>query len=257
MSEILLECRRVTKRFGGLTAVSSVDFTVKKGEILGVIGPNGAGKTTLLNCITGLHPLNEGEILFRRERIETLKPHAITRKGVARTFQIVQPFPELAVRDNVVMGALFGSRRSRKEVRRAQDFADEMLAFVGLGDKAAQLASQLTLAERKRLEFAKSLATEPEVLLLDEVNAGLNSTEIESAIALIHKVREQGVTIMVVEHLMKVITGLSDRVIVLHHGEKIAEGLPREVASDAHVIKAYLGEKYAAMMEKLSEGARS
>ncbi len=224
MSQTLLEGRRVTKRFGGLTAVSAVDFTVRKGEILGVIGPNGAGKTTLLNCITGLDPPDGGEILFRGERIETLKPHAITRKGVARTFQIVQPFSGLAVRDNVAMGALFGSRKSRKEVRRAQGLADEMLAFVGLSDKAAQLASQLTLAERKRLEFAKSLATEPEVLLLDEVNAGLNTREIQNAISLIHKVREQGVTILVIEHLMKVITDLSDRVIVLHHGEKIAEG---------------------------------
>lgn len=253
MSETLLEGRGVTKRFGGLIAVSAVDFTVRKGEILGVIGPNGAGKTTLLNCITGLDPANEGEIHFRGERIETLKPHTITRMGVARTFQIVQPFAGLAVRENVVMGALFGSQKSKKEVRRAQELADEMLAFVGLGDKAAQLASQLTLAERKRLEFAKSLATEPEVLLLDEVNAGLNTAEIENAISLIHKVREQGVTILVIEHLMKVITDLSDRVIVLHHGEKIAEGLPREVTSDEQVIKAYLGEKYVAMMKKLDE----
>ena len=253
MSETLLEGRGVTKRFGGLTAVSGVDFTVRKGEILGVIGPNGAGKTTLLNCITGLDPLNEGEILFRGERIETFKPHTITRRGIARTFQIVQPFPGLAVRENVVMGALFGSQKSRKEVKRAQGLADEMLAFVGLSAKATQLASQLTLAERKRLEFAKSLATDPEVLLLDEVNAGLNTTEIENAISLIHKVRDQGVTILVIEHLMKVITGLSDRVIVLHHGEKIAEGLPGEVTSDEQVIKAYLGEKYVAMMKKLEE----
>ena len=251
--EILLEGRAVTKRFGGLTAVSQLDFTVRKGEILGLIGPNGAGKTTLINCITGMEPLSEGSILFWGTPIEGLKPHTITRMGLARTFQIVQPFPSLSARDNVTMGALFGSEQSHKEVARAREIAEEKLAFVGLHEKADQLASQLTLAERKRLEFAKSLATDPEVLLLDEVNAGLNQTEIQTAISLIRKVREQGVTILVVEHLMKVIMDLSDRVIVLHHGEKIAEGAPREITSDLQVIKAYLGEKYAAMMGKLDE----
>ena len=248
MSEVFLEGRGVTKRFGGLTAVSKVDFTVRKGEILGLIGPNGAGKTTLLNCITGMEAPNEGEILFRGRRIESLKPHTITRLGIARTFQIVQPFPSLSVRDNVTMGALFGSEMAEKEVERARSIAEEKLDFVGLANKADQLASQLTLAERKRLEFAKSLATDPQVLLLDEVNAGLNQSEIRTAISLIQKVREQGVTILVIEHLMKVIMDLSDRVIVLHHGEKIAEGTPRDVTSDQQVIKAYLGEKYVAMM---------
>ncbi len=251
MSEVLLEGRAVSKRFGGLTAVSAVDFTVYKGEILGLIGPNGAGKTTLLNCITGFDSLNEGEIFFRGTRIESLKPHVITRMGIARTFQIVQPFPNLTVLDNVTMGALFGSLDARKEVKRAHAVAEEKLEMVGLINKADSLASQLTLAERKRLEFAKSLATDPEIILLDEVNAGLNQAEILNAIALIRKVRDQGVTVLIIEHLMKVIMDLSDRVIVLHHGEKIAEGAPREVTSDEQVIKAYLGEKYVAMMEKL------
>ncbi|HBK79935.1 MAG TPA: ABC transporter ATP-binding protein [Nitrospinae bacterium] len=252
MSEAVLEGRGITKRFGGLTAVSAVDFTLRKGEILGLIGPNGAGKTTLLNCITGFDSPDEGEVLLQGERIETLKPHAITRKGIARTFQIVQPFPSLTVLDNVTMGALFGAHKKGQEVARAREAAKDKLEMVGLIEKADHLASELTLAERKRLELAKSLATEPEILLLDEVNAGLNPTEIQVAISLIQKIREGGVTILVIEHLMKVIMGLSDRVIVLHHGEKIAEGPPREVTSDERVIKAYLGDKYAAMMDKMS-----
>jgi branched-chain amino acid transport system ATP-binding protein len=252
MSEAVLEGRGITKRFGGLTAVSAVDFTLRKGEILGLIGPNGAGKTTLLNCITGFDSPDEGEVLLQGERIETLKPHAITRKGIARTFQIVQPFPSLTVLDNVTMGALFGAHKNGQEVARAREAAKEKLEIVGLTEKADNLASELTLAERKRLELAKSLATEPEILLLDEVNAGLNPAEIQVAISLIQKIREGGVTILVIEHLMKVIMGLSDRVIVLHHGEIIAEGLPREVTSDERVIKAYLGDKYAAMMDKMS-----
>ena len=218
MSEAVLEGRGITKRFGGLTAVSAVDFTLRKGEILGLIGPNGAGKTTLLNCITGFDSPDEGEVLLQGERIETLKPHAITRKGIARTFQIVQPFPSLTVLDNVTMGALFGAHKKGQEVARAREAAKDKLEMVGLIEKADHLASELTLAERKRLELAKSLATEPEILLLDEVNAGLNPAEIQVAISLIQKIREGGVPILVIEHLMKVIMGLSDRVIVLHHG---------------------------------------
>ncbi len=244
-AEVLLEGRGVTKRFGGLTAVSEVDFELHRGEILGLIGPNGARKTTLVDCLTGVAPPSAGAITFAGQSLIGLKPHQVVKRGIARTFQIVQPFPTLTVRDNVAMGALFGSTRAHKDVRRAQAVADEKLAFVGLDNKADQPAAQLTLGERKRLELAKSLATEPELLLLDEVNAGLNPAEIETAIDLMRKIRDEGVTLLVIEHVMKVIMDLSDRVIVLHHGEKIAQGSPDDVTNDEQVIRAYLGEKYA------------
>ncbi len=248
---VLLEGRNITKHFGGLTAVSKVDFSLYRGEILGLIGPNGAGKTTLLNCLTGVAPLSAGQITFEGRSIQGLKPYHIARLGIARTFQIVQPFPNLSVRDNVTMGALFGSENAQHNVERARSVAEEKLAVVGLAAKADQIASQLTLAERKRLELAKSLATEPKLLLLDEVNAGLNPTEIDIAIDLIRQVRDHGVTILVIEHVMKVIMNLSDRVIVLHHGEKIADGTPRKVTHDDRVIRAYLGEKYAAIIKDM------
>ena len=248
-AEVLLEGRGVTKRFGGLTAVSEVDFELHRGEILGLIGPNGAGKTTLLDCLTGVEPPNEGTITFAGQSLIGLKPHQVVKRGIARTFQVVQPFPTLTVTDNVAMGALFGSARAHKDVRQAREVAAEKLAFVGLAEKADQPAAQLTLGERKRLELAKSLATEPELLLLDEVNAGLNTAEIETAIDLIRKIRDDGVTLIVIEHVMKVIMDLSDRVIVLHHGEKIAQGSPDDVTRDEGVIRAYLGDKYAKLLE--------
>ncbi|MFQ5691575.1 MAG: ABC transporter ATP-binding protein [Nitrospinota bacterium] len=244
--DIILEARGVTKQFGGLTAVSGVDFTVRRGEILGLIGPNGAGKTTLINCLTGVFPIDKRTMTFNGTELSGLKPHQVTRLGIARTFQIVQPFPNLTVLDNVVMGALFGSNRAQNNISHAREIAKEKLDFIGLYDKANRVAAELTLVERKRLELAKSLATDPELFLLDEVNAGLTIREAEAAMALIHKVREQGTTVLIIEHVMKVIMGLSDRVFVLHHGEKIAEGPPREVTSDEHVIRAYLGEKFAA-----------
>ena len=249
-AEVLLEGRGVTRRFGGLTAVSEVDFELHRGEILGLIGPNGAGKTTLVNCLTGVEPPNEGTITFAGKSLIGLKPHQVVKRGIARTFQIVQPFPTLTVRDNVAMGALFGSAKAHNNVRRAQASADEMLDFVGLANKADQPAAQLTLGERKRLELAKSLATEPELLLLDEVNAGLNPAEIETAIDLMRKIRDEGVTLLVIEHVMKVIMDLSDRVIVLHLGEKIAQGSPEDVTNNEEVIGAYLGEKYAELLAR-------
>ena len=245
-AEILFQGQGVTKEFGGLTAVSNVDFQVRKGEILGLIGPNGAGKTTLVNCITGVFPIDSGTMTFKGRPINGFKPHQVTRLGVARTFQIVQPFPNLTVLDNVVMGALFGHTRAENDIHRARDVAREKLEFVGLAETADRPAAELTLVERKRLELAKSLATNPELLLLDEVNAGLNTSETRDAIALIQRIRDQGITILIIEHVMHVIMGLSDRVFVLHHGVKIAEGDPRTVTSDDQVIRAYLGEKYAA-----------
>ena len=246
--EILLEGKGVTKGFGGLTAVSDVDFNIRKGEILGLIGPNGAGKTTLVNCITGVFPISKGTLTFNGTRLDGLKPHQVTHLGIARTFQIVQPFPSLSALDNVLMGALFGRAHTENNITRAREIASEKLEFVGLSRIADRVASELTLVERKRLELAKSLATSPDLLLLDEVNAGLNPTETQEAIALIRRVRDQGVTILIIEHVMKVIMGLSDRVFVLHHGEKIADGNPRDVTSDKEVIRAYLGDKFAARL---------
>ena len=252
-ADILFQGQGVTKEFGGLTAVSNVDFQVHKGEILGLIGPNGAGKTTLVNCITGVFPIESGTMTFNGRPINGFKPHQVTRLGVARTFQIVQPFPNLTVLDNVVMGALFGHTHTENDIHRARDVAREKLEFVGLAEMADRLAADLTLVERKRLELAKSLATSPELLLLDEVNAGLNTNETREAIALIQRIRDQGITILIIEHVMHVIMGLSDRVFVLHHGEKIAEGDPRMVTSDDQVIRAYLGEKFAA---RIAESGR-
>ncbi len=252
-ADILFQGQGVTKEFGGLTAVSNVDFQVRKGEILGLIGPNGAGKTTLVNCITGVFPIESGTMTFNGRPINGFKPHQVTRLGVARTFQIVQPFPNLTVLDNVVMGALFGHMHTENDIHRARDVAREKLEFVGLAEMADRLAAELTLVERKRLELAKSLATNPELLLLDEVNAGLNTNETREAIALIQRIRDQGITILIIEHVMHVIMGLSDRVFVLHHGEKIAEGDPRMVTSDDQVIRAYLGEKFAA---RIAESGR-
>jgi branched-chain amino acid transport system ATP-binding protein len=190
---------------------------------------------------------------FNGRPINGFKPHQVTRLGVARTFQIVQPFPNLTVLDNVVMGALFGHTHTENDIHRARDVAREKLEFVGLAEMADRLAADLTLVERKRLELAKSLATSPELLLLDEVNAGLNTNETREAIALIQRIRDQGITILIIEHVMHVIMGLSDRVFVLHHGEKIAEGDPRMVTSDDQVIRAYLGEKFAA---RIAESGR-
>ena len=191
-ADILFQGQGVTKEFGGLTAVSNVDFQVRKGEILGLIGPNGAGKTTLVNCITGVFPIDSGTMTFKGQLINGFKPHQVTRSGVARTFQIVQPFPNLTVLDNVVMGALFGHTHAENDIHRARDVAREKLEFVGLAGTADRPAAELTLVERKRLELAKSLATNPELLLLDEVNAGLNTHETREAIALIRKFATRG-----------------------------------------------------------------
>jgi branched-chain amino acid transport system ATP-binding protein len=239
----LLTLEHVTRRFGGLNAVDGVSFSVDKGEIVGLIGPNGAGKTTLINIITGVQPATEGRVLFEGTDVTRAKRHQIAQRGIARTFQIVQPFPRMTVAENVAAGALFCGHAD--SVHEAQQIALEHLAFTGLVDVAERPAASLTLARRKRLELAKGLAMRPRLLMLDEVNAGLNQTEVDDALAIIRKIAEQGVTIIVIEHLMKVVMSISDRLLVLHHGQLIAQGSPHEVVNDQRVIEAYLGTKYA------------
>lgn len=246
MSETILEGKEVTVYFGGLAAVKDVDFDVRKGEILGLIGPNGAGKTTLLNLISGVYPLSKGQIIFKGERISGLQPHVIAQKGISRTFQVVKPFPGMTVRENVAVGAMYGSADHREDVTGAMKRANEIIEFVHLEKAADRRVDEVTLADRKRIELARALAMRPDLLLLDEVMAGLNPTEVESIMQLIRKVRESGVTILVIEHVMKAIMGLCDRVLVLHHGQRIALQTPSEIVNNEQVIKAYLGDRYGA-----------
>jgi branched-chain amino acid transport system ATP-binding protein len=236
----ILDIQSVTKRFGGLCAIHNVSLSIHSGEIMGLIGPNGAGKTTLFNLISGFYPVDSGDILFQEEKITNLPPYECCRKGIGRTFQNVKTFPHHDVLYNVTVAAL----PRMKTVKAAKEAAREILSFVSLSGKKNQLGSSLTLAERKRLEIAKALATRPKLLLLDEVTAGLNPTEMEEALGLIRKIRDDGMTIFLIEHVMQVIMNLSDRIAIIHYGEKISEGSPREMAKDQRVIEAYLGKEY-------------
>ena len=239
----LLELQAVSRRFGGLRAIHNVTLSVARGEVIGVIGPNGAGKTTLVNVITGVHAATAGRVRFDGRDITGVKPWQAARLGIARTFQVVQPFPDMTVIENVAAAAMFaGAAHYGAEADRA---ALENLRFVGLAELAGRPAASLTLAMRKRLELAKSLAMRPKLLLLDEVNAGLNATEVEHALALIRSVASRGVTVLIIEHLMKVVLSLCSRIVVLHHGELIAEGAPETIVKDPRVVQAYLGRRYA------------
>ena len=236
----MLEIRGLKKQFGGVLAVRDLDFNLEESEILGLIGPNGAGKTTVFNLISGFLRPSAGEIRFRGESLAGFEPHQVCFKGITRTFQIVQPFRTLSVLENVMIGA-FGQKR---RYRLAKGKALEVLHFSGLLEMQDQEAGSLPIASQKRLELAKALATEPKLLLLDEVMAGLTATEIAEVLAMIRKIRDSGITLLLIEHVMHAVMSVSDRILVLHHGEKIAEGNPQEVAKDKRVLDAYLGEDF-------------
>ncbi len=242
----LLELSHVTKRFRGLVALSDISLTLKSGEIVGLIGPNGAGKTTLVNVITGVHKSDTGHIQFAGKSITRERPDRIARLGIARTFQVVQPFPAMTVLENVTAAALFAGGAG--SITQARDSAAEHLEFCGLISQAHKPAAALTLAGRKRLELAKSLALQPKLLMLDEVNAGLNPAEIDAALELIAAIAARGITIFLIEHLMKVVTRTAQRLVVLHHGALIADGPVAQVMADEMVIEAYLGRRYAQRM---------
>lgn len=245
MSEVMLSGKGVTKTFGALKAVWDVDFEVRKGEILGIIGPNGAGKTTLLSMVNGTLALTRGMIAFKDQVISGLKPYRIAELGISRTFQVVKPFPGMTLLENVSIGALFGKDKIR-DAREAREKTRAILSTVNLSGQENVSVENLNISERKRLELARALAMDPELLLLDEVMAGLNTTEINWIMGLIRRLNErEGRTILVIEHVMKAIMGISHRIMVLHHGEKIAEGTPGEISNDEKVISAYLGERYA------------
>ena len=252
MSAAVLEVQNLSRAFGGIQAVDDVTFALQPGEVVGLIGPNGAGKTTLVNLVTGVVRPSAGIVRFNGRDVTRQRPWQAARGGLARTFQVVQPFPEMTVLENVAAGALFAGQASTRA--EAEAVAHDHLAFVGLDYEAHRPAAALPLPGRKRLELAKSLAMNPKVLLLDEVNAGLNTGEIEHAVALIRAIAARGITILLIEHLMKVVLSLSQRILVLHHGRLISQGHPQSVIQDPVVVEAYLGTKFAERQKKVAHG---
>ncbi len=239
----MLEGRRISKTFGGLVALRDIDFKINKGEIVGLIGPNGAGKTTLINVSTGIYPPTSGNLWFDGTDITNMKLNEVCKLGMGRTFQICQPFLDLTVSENAMAGALFGRSGKGLSIRDAREKAEEALEFVGLKEKSQLPAKNLNVVELKKMDLARVLSAEPKLVLLDEMNTGLNPTETLEAMALIRLLRDKGMTVLIVEHIMKIVMSLSDRIIVLDMGQKIAEGTPSEVASDTKVVTAYLGEQ--------------
>jgi len=242
--KVMIEIEGLSKSFGGLMAVKHLNLKIYEGEIFGVIGPNGSGKTTAFNLITGFLKPDDGKVRFKGKDITGIKSHQICKAGIARTFQLVKPFARMTVLQNVMAGRAYG-RRPTQGMKQAKSEAEELLEFTGLWSKGSVVASQLGLADRKRLEVTRALATKPDLLLLDEAMAGLNPAEIQDAIRLMKEIRASGITLMLVEHVMQVVLGVSDRIAVISAGEKIAEGKPEYILSNKEVIAAYLGRRYA------------
>ena len=239
----LIEVKGVSKQFGGLAALTDVSFVLNKGEILGLIGPNGAGKTTIFNVINGFYPPTKGDVFLRGQKVSNLKPHVLCKLGLARTFQVVKPLQRMSTLDNVIASAFVRAKTKAQ----AEEISVDVLKFTNLYEDRNLISKGLPLGKRKRLEIARALATQPEIILLDESFAGLNPTEINEQIEIVKKIRaEKGITILVIEHHMKVIMTISDRIVVLTYGQKIAEGTPSEIGHNPLVIEAYLGEEHSA-----------
>ena len=246
----ILGCENVTKRFGGLTALSNVSFTVEKRELVGLIGPNGSGKTTLFNCISGFYRSDKGKITFYEKEITRLRPHTVCKLGISRTFQLVRPFLDLTVMENVRLGRMFGRQQEKGTAHPRRELL-EILELVGIAKLADSLVANLTTNDRKKLELAKALAGTPRLLLLDEIITGLTPTEANEMVRLIQRIREEYVeAILMVEHIMRIIMNISDRVIVLNHGELIAQGTPAEIKQEQSVIEAYMGRGHVGIKEE-------